>query len=592
MKKQVSALLELMDASEIKKAVYILVLFVGLAFLESIGIASIMPFLTILSDPSQIQQNDYLFALFLWLNQFDITTADEFLIFLGFLTFAIVCSTSVYKIAAQHAMNGFMEDMRIRISCRLFEAYLKQPYGYFITKHSAEMTKTMLSEVDQLLGNVFRPVLTMFSSTFLLITLVSFLIWLNPLVAFLAFVVLGLIYFFIYIALRSLLKRIGETVVEANEERFTTAGEVFGGIKDVKLFGHEEIFIQRFVSPSQRFAAAQTIYASLSTLPKHAVEAIAFGGIILLITFLLLGDTNNGLSDILPLVGVYGFTAYRLQPALQAIFSGSVALRYGAKILHNLRTVLNLDIPEGKHKGVGKFKLCDSIEFKAVCFKYPDSSDLALDSVSIKIPVGSCVGIVGRSGSGKSTFVDLLLGLLAPSSGSVLIDGKQLRSENLRDWQKTIGYVPQHIFVGDTTVIENIAFGEPADEIDINRASECARIAQIDELMGSRSSGHSNKSVGERGIGLSGGQRQRIGIARALYRDPQILVFDEATSALDTATEKQVITAIEGFRNSKTLIMVAHRISTLKHCDFIMCFDGGRLDQICSYEEARRKTVS
>jgi len=324
-------------------------------------------------------------------------------------------------------------------------------------------------------------------------------------------------------------------------------------------------------------------------VPYYLIEAIAFGGIILISIFMLTGngDDNVALGGILPILGLYAFAAYRIKPAVQNIFQGFTGLRFGRATVDNLYA----DIYQGNSteqlpvQKPLKLRVKHSIALDNLTYTYPNAIKPALNDLNIVIPVGSSLGIVGSTGAGKTTFVDVILGLLRPELGAITIDGKPVGENILRAWQQSLGYVPQDIFLTDATVAENIALGVPMHKIDIDQVEHCASLAQVSEFILNELPYQYETLVGERGVRLSGGQRQRIGIARALYHNPEVLVFDEATSALDSITEKAVMEAIDALTQQKTIILIAHRLSTVRNCNQIVLLDQGVIKAKGTFEE-------
>jgi len=562
---------------------------IGMALLESIGVVSVMPFLAVLGDPEMIEVNPILSEMFSIAKSLGVNDADHFLMVLGVGAFSIIIISSVYRIFTHFLLNRFIEMRRDSIGSRLLETYLYQPYSFFLGRHSGDMSKTVLSEVDQFVHQTLRPVIMMLAYSVVLVSLISLLVIADPKLAAIVAVTFGLLYLLVYFAIRGYLDKTGRLRVESNSERFLMASEAFGGIKSIKLRGCESFYMDRFSSASGRFARIYAGHQTLTQAPKFIVEAIAFGGVILLTLALLRqqgGEGSSALGQVLPLLGLYAFAAYRIQPAATAIYQGMANLRYGALTVDNLRRDLTIGTPDvPRHDMPPNGGVSEVIELDRIDFSYPETRKMTLSGINLKIPVGSSIGIVGSTGSGKTTLVDVLLGLLRPSEGAILVDGKPVTDNDLRGWQRNLGYVPQEIFLTDTNIAQNIAYGMPAEEVDMAQVERCARMAQVHDFISEELPDGYHSLVGERGVRLSGGQRQRIGIARALYHDPSVMVFDEATSALDTVTEQAVMQAIEGLQNNKTIIIIAHRLSTVRNCDNVVVLKGGRIKAQGSFDE-------
>ncbi|SIS47246.1 ABC transporter ATP-binding protein [Neptunomonas antarctica] len=582
-------ILDLLTHHEKRQGLRVLLMVIGMALLESIGVVSVMPFLAVLGNPEMININPVLSELFDMSKSFGVNSADQFLMALGVGAFLIIITSSIYRAFTHFYLNRFIEMRRDSIGSRLLETYLYQPYSFFLGRHSGEMSKTVLSEVDQFVHQTLRPVIMMLAYSVVLVSLIALLVIADPKLAIIVAATFGLLYFFVYLAIRGYLERTGKLRVESNSERFLMAAEAFGGIKSIKLRGCEPFYMDRFSSASRQFARIYAGHQTLTQAPKFLIEAIAFGGVILLTLALLHqqgGGQGGALGQVLPLLGLYAFAAYRIQPATTAIYLGMANLRYGALTVENLRRDLSIGVPDSHQQNVTGFDHArEYIELDNVDFSYPETTKMTLSGINLKIPVGSSIGIVGSTGSGKTTLVDIILGLLRPSEGAILVDGKLVTENNLRDWQRTLGYVPQEIFLTDTSIAQNIAYGLSREEIDMAQVERCARMAQVHDFISQELPGGYESLVGERGVRLSGGQRQRIGIARALYHDPSVMVFDEATSALDTVTEQAVMQAIEKFQNNKTIIIIAHRLSTVSNCDNVVILAGGHVKAQGSFNE-------
>ena len=423
-----------------------------------------------------------------------------------------------------------------------------------------------------------------------MITITLFLLRVDPLLALLAAGLLGGLYTAVYFRLKQKLVSLGSTLVVSNKNRYTAANEVFGGIKNIKLLGREQIYLSHFQNPSRELSDAAASQRTLSQVPKYIIEAFAFGGIILIVLILMSrsgGLSSTLLGQILPIVGIYTFSAYRLQPALQNVFKGVASLRFGQALVDNLHAGLLLknkknELPKKTPKSLS-FKDC--IKLHNLSYSYPNTKKKVLMDLNLQIPAGTSIGIIGSTGAGKTTLVDLVLGLLRPTKGKISIDGMVVTDERIREWQQSLGYVPQEIYLTDKSIYENIAFGIPKENINLDQVKHCASMAQVHDFIMYDLPLQYDTLVGERGVRLSGGQCQRIGIARALYHNPAVLLFDEATSALDMATEAAVMRSIDSLVKQKTIIIIAHRLSTVKNCDQIVVLEKGKIKAIGSYNQ-------
>ena len=587
-----SKVLSLLSASEIKKGGVILVLSIFLAVFESMGILSILPFFTVISNPDLIDTNQFLSSAFNLLKAYGVKDRSDFLIYLGSASLAVIFFTSLFRAYTSYSMNIYIEMLRHKISSRLVKNYLSKPYDFYLNRHSADLSKTILSEVDQFIGNVVRPLITMISYSFVLISITILVFIVNPLLASIAALLLGGFYSVLFLFLKSRLLTYGEIRTESNKMRFIIANECFSSIKEMKLLHKESVFLKRYKAPSEKLSRVLANFLLISQLPNYLVELVLFTIVLVIvaITIFVSGDGSvDSLSTLLPTLGLFMFSALRLKPSIQNIYQGLSSLRYSRPVIDNLyyefqgRTSTSSSIKSSSI--VSRIKPRGAISLKNVGFSYPEADSESISNVSLELKIGDTIGVVGSSGAGKTTFVDLLLGLLQPTSGCIYVDGRPVDKSTLSSWQASLGYVPQDIRLLDATVAENIAFGVDSKEIDFDRVSECARIAELDTFIDFQLAGGYHSKVGERGVKLSGGQRQRIAIARALYHDPDVVIFDEATSALDNLTEAAVMSSIDKMKKNKTLILVAHRLSTIKKCDQIILLDCGKVVAIGKYDD-------
>tara|TARA_B110000027_G_scaffold73924_1_gene78784 strand:- start:7100 stop:8920 length:1821 start_codon:yes stop_codon:yes gene_type:complete len=572
----------LLTPHELSRGILVLLLVMGMALLETVGVASVMPFLAVLGNPEMLNTNPALIWLFSIAKSTGIKSPDDFLILLGLGAFLLIVVSASYRIVTHYIMNNYIEMRRHSISSRLLQNYLRQPYGFFLNRHSSEMSSSILSEVDQVVGNIFRPAFSMFASSLVLFTITALLLIVNFWLTLIAVFILTGLYALVFLSLRHKLSDMGGLLLDTNKKRFKSASEVFGGIKDIKLLGCEQIYLDRFSKPSMEYATTHANHHTFNQIPSFLIEAIIFGALLLLTLTLMMssnGLNSNLLGQILPIIGLYSLAAYRLKPAVHHIYEGLASLRYGHAVINNLHKDLNHNnfqtkLPETKEKFIKPkhFFTIDNISYT-----YPNSTKPALEDLFLEIPVNSMIGIVGSTGAGKTTLVDVILGLLRTNNGQIKVDDVAITDSNLRAWQKSLGYVPQNIFLTDNTITENIALGVPIEQINFERVTYCARMAQIYDFVMKDMPSQFSTLVGERGVRLSGGQRQRIGIARALYNNPEVLIFDEATSSLDTITERAVMEAIDNIAQEKIIIIIAHRLSTVKNCDQILLLEKGKI---------------
>lgn len=574
--------LSLLTPPEKRRGALVLVLVVFMALLETAGVASVLPFLAVLGNPQVVETNPVLAWLYTTLG---FETVQNFLLALGIAAFAMVLFAAGFRVLTTYAMNRYISMRRHSLGERLLETYLRQPYTFFLNRHSGDLAKNILSEVDQVIGLVLGPAFHVIASSVVALALILLLVMLDPWLALAVGAAIGGMYALVYVVVQGLLGRMGEDRTAANTERFTAAGEALGGIKDIKLLGRESAYLSRFRPPSVRFARHAATSGTLAEVPKFLIEAVGVGGILGLALVLMV--TTEGIGTVLPILGLYAFAGYKLIPAAQRIYEGFARLRFGASAVEGVYEDLRQrsELAEIHNAGIPPWIPTQDITLDGLSYHYPNAAKPALQDISLTIPVGSVVGLVGGTGAGKTTLVDLILGLLRPTEGCLRIDGEEVTAANLRAWQNTLGYVPQDIFLTDSSIAENIALGVPPAQMDRAAVERCALMAQIHDFIVSELPEQYDTLVGERGVRLSGGQRQRIGIARALYHEPSVLVFDEATSALDSITERAVMDAVNSVRRHKTIILIAHRLSTVRNCDRIFMLENGRIHRSGSYDE-------
>lgn len=561
--------------------VFLTVTLVVRAFFELLGVASIAPFMAVVTDPSAIAANPWLDWVY---HQFSFKSNATFLVSMGIAVILLLIICNSISAITQYALLRFSWNTNHRLSVRLLTGYLSQPYSFFTKTNTSTLSNSILIEVSQVINGVLTPALNIVSRSLVTVALITLLFLTDLSLALIITVVLGGLYSGFYLMVRERQKQSGLRRVEANKSRFKITGESFGGIKDVKVLAREGAFVARFVPASLRFSKASAFNAVISQIPRYVFETIAFGGIISITLYYL--RSGKPISQVLPTISLYTLAGYRLMPELQQLFSGLAAIRFSSASLDSLCDDLQR-FPIGIRTAsteTGRLTFECGIELSKVTFCYPDTPSPAINNVSLSIKRNQTIGLVGASGSGKTTLADVLLGLYTPERGEILIDGIPLTEELLPSWRKSIGYVPQQIFLCDDTIANNIAFGVPKSKIDQGRVVTATQMAHLHEFISTLPDGYET-IVGERGVRLSGGQRQRIGIARALYQDPEILIMDEATSALDGATEGVVMEAIQELSGQKTIVLIAHRLSTVQHCDTIFMLDDGQLKWQGNYAE-------
>ena len=567
----------LFDAHERRRAVQVFLLMLGTAILQMLGIFSVNPFVMVLSIPDVVQSNRYFAAVY---DGLGFTDSGSFLFLVGLIMLGLFMASITFRALTSYAIARFSSMRLHTLSMRLLAVYLRQPYIFFLNRNTAGLGKLVLSEAAKVTKGVLLPLLHISADSLMVLAVIGLLVVIDPVIALVVAIGLGGAYAALYYLSRSYLSRIGKDRLQAEHRRFILANEALSGIKELQLLGRERAYLQRYREPSERYARNHAAFKLVSTMPRYGMEAITFGGVFGLVLFLV--SREGGVIGALPLIVLYAMATSRLLPAFQQIYRNLSEIRFSYAGLESVYNDLTANeghrlTKPGKVRIAEEERIGGSIRLDDVSFHYPGTERFVVRGLDLEIPAGSSAAFVGSTGAGKSTTVDLIMGLLEPSEGSVVIDGRRLDGRKLRAWQQNIGYVPQTIYLSDDTVRANIAFGIDPELVDEEAVRRAARIAHIDDFIADELPKGYDSFIGERGIRLSGGQRQRLAIARALYHDPKLLVFDEATSALDNSTEAAVMEALQELRGNRTVILIAHRLSTVKTCDQIFVLEQGRL---------------
>ncbi len=566
-----------------RQAFILLFMITIMALIEMMGVASILPFVTVLTNPGLIETNFILNKMFQISNNFGVENNLDFLFALGVLIFLLLIISISFKALTLYIQIQFVEKLQHDISKRLVERYLNQPYSWFLNRHSADFAKTILSEVDNVLGNGITPMIELIAKSMITITIFGLLLVVDMKTSLIVSFLLGGSYGIIYKLSSKHVGELGKDRLKKNQLLFTSVSDAFGALKEIKVGGLEQIYVRRFSDPAQTIAKNQASSTIIRELPRYVLEAIAFGGIILLILYLMIekGSFNNAL----PIISLYAFAGYRLLPALQQIYASfSKFIFIGPsldKIFYDFKNLKTFDLEQPEEF----LEFNKVINLKDINFNYPNTSRLAIRNLTLSIPANNTVAFVGSTGSGKTTVVDIILGLLEAQKGILEVDGIAIKKQNLKSWQRSIGYVPQNIFLTDDTIAANIALGVDHKDINLETVEEVSKIANLHKFVIEELNDKYQTKIGERGVRLSGGQRQRIGIARALYNKPKLLILDEATSALDNKTEKAVMEAVNNLSKSITIILIAHRLNTVKNCDEIFLLEKGELKDKGNFED-------
>jgi len=551
---------------------------------EVVSLAAVLPFLTVLANPEGLWNQQLVRK---WATFFGIDRAADLLLPIT-IAFALAAVTSGSIRLINLWLNGRLAAaIGSDLSCEVYRRTLYQPYGVHLSRNSSSLIASISGDVSRIITQVLLPLLLLASSGLIAIGLVVTLAVINWSIAFGLGLALVLVYLFAILSSKQPLKRLGHRQVVLTQRLIQSLQEGLGAIRDVLLEGTQEFYVKNYSKADRSLRRVATDSSFLSSYPRLVLEPIGMA-LIAITAYLLI--RYQGIGGTLPLLGALALGAQRLLPMSQKVYEGWAQSQGAKSSLANVLDLLNQPISVAEQRPrPAPLELKDKLCFEGVRFRYRPGLAEVLRGLDIEIRSGERIGLIGSTGSGKSTTLDLLMGLLEPTSGRILVDGEDLHDsrfpERLLAWRATIAHVPQSIYLSDSSIAENIAFGLSKDQINLALVREAAKQAHIADFIESSPDGY-NTFVGERGVRLSGGQRQRIGIARALYKNAQWLIFDEATSALDNETEAAVMDSIEGLSRSLTVILIAHRLSTVERCDRVI-----KLDQGCVLSEGTPRVV-
>lgn len=537
-----------------------LLLFVGM-FLEVFGLGILIPVLSILLDPKMVEKTPLISSIRDVFSEF---SDQSFIIFLLVAIIVVYLIKSLFLVLLTHKQNVLLNNISTYVSNNLFHSYLIQPYSFHLNKNAAELIKNIQVEINYFYAFLLS-LITVFLESGFVISILAFLIYLEPLGAISIGLFYGMLSFLFLQFTKRRLSIWGKQRQELDSEVSKIALEGFGGIKDLLILGKTSFFIERYSKKNLFKARIGANHATLSQIPRFYLELSSIFGLISFIVLLLFQGKDA--KSLITILGIFVAATFRMIPSLNRIISAFQTMKFyksSVDVVHNESE--NINKSHRIQHSKGNFKFQNKIVFKNINFSFFESNKILKD-LNFEIQKGNIIGIIGESGSGKSTLVDLLLGLHLPNSGDILIDGIS-GFQMKQSWRSAIGYVSQSIYLIDDSIKNNIALGISEDQIEDIRITEVIKQVQLYKFINNLELGV-NTRVGERGVQLSGGQRQRIGIARALYNNPDLLILDEATSALDTETEKEVMDSIHAFKGEKTIILIAHRLSTLSIADHV-----------------------
>jgi ABC-type multidrug transport system fused ATPase/permease subunit len=550
---------------------------------EVLGVFSILPFLAIAGNPSMALSHPLLRQAYDFLG---FRKEVSFVVAAGLVTIVAILVTNVINLASLWYRTWFCNAVLSEMSGRLFRGFLSRPYPFFLERNTAVLGKELLNETQNFYTYVLEPVTIMFARGLQVAAVGMALIVFDWRTALLAAALFGGFYGAASLLLHSRINRYGTMRYEANERRFRLAAEALGGVKELQLFGRGEWYANAFDKESRLMALSCNRLSVFSMTPRFVIEVLVFTALVLVVLVKMM--RGESFQQLAPSLGVFAVAGLRMLPSVQLLYQYSTLLSSSRVVLTQITKLFGevgalYSTPSLPTPVAHPLRLTRSLTITDVTFSYPQRSRNVLDTVRLNIPAGSCVGICGPSGAGKTTLMDVCLGLLEPDAGQVVIDGEPLTGRNRAAWQRNIGYVPQTIYLIDGTIAENIAFATDRQSLDRGAVVVAAKLAHLHDFIESTEHGYDTR-VGERGVRLSGGQRQRVAIARALYRDPDILFFDEATSALDSESEALVVEAVQSLAHMKTIIIIAHRLSTLRYCDTIYELRNGRIAKSGPYD--------
>jgi ABC-type multidrug transport system fused ATPase/permease subunit len=568
-------ILSLLDVRQRRKTIGLIVLMLLGMALEMVGIGLVLPVVGLMTSPDLFERISGAQLLMAWFRYPD----QKELVFWGMIALTLVYGLkNGYLAVLAWAQSSFVFRLHADLSQRLFAHYLCQSYTFHLQHNSAQLIRNIVVEVN-LFTNALQAFMVLSTELLVMGGVAVLLLFVEPLATLIVLGTLGFAAVLFYLVVRNRLSHWGKERQYYDGKRIQLVQEGLGSVKEIRLLGRESDFLEQYRHCNKINARVLHNQHFLQQLPRLWLEVLAIAGLVVVVLTLIAQGRSP--TDFLPTIGLFGAAAFRLMPSINRCLTSIQSTRFALSAVNTLYQELvevaaerNAQLTEKRKVQVVE-KFNDRIDLSAVSFQYPGSEDLVLFNIRLSIPRGAMIGFIGESGAGKSTLVDIILGLLTPSSGVVLVDGEDIH-KNLRAWQNQIGYVSQTIYLTDDNLRRNVAFGLADEDIDENAVWNALRAAQLENFVRQLPEGLNTK-LGERGVRLSGGQRQRIGIARALYHDPSILVLDEATSALDTDTESGVMEAVQAMHGEKTVLIITHRLSTIQHCDQVIRVDNGTI---------------
>ncbi|EQA52888.1 ABC transporter ATP-binding protein [Leptospira kmetyi] len=563
-----------------KKQFILLIFLIGFAsFMEVFSIGAVLPFLSALTMPEKIFEIESIKPL---LSLSNISHTNDLILATTIVFIVSSLIAGGMRLLLLWVSNRLSFAAGTDLSSKIYQKTLYQPYRVHLDRNSSEVVSGILIKAKRMIGSIILPIVQIISSVFIVISVLFFLVQLNPILLGTIMITFGGFYFIFAFFVRNQLARNSHIETKEHSHVLKLLQDGLGGIRDILLNGNQKFYTEIFKESDEKLRKASAISSFTSASPKYVVEAMGMVFFAILAYSIFL--KNGGLQSSLPFLGALALGAQRLLPILQQAYQGWAMVKGSKGTLQDVVQLLEQPLPAYAFLPQPKsISFNERLVIDNLSFQYHSDGPYILKNITITVPKGSRIGIIGQTGSGKSTLLDLIMGLLEPSSGRIFLDETLLSEENIRSWQASIANVPQSIFLSDNTILENIALGIPRERIDIEKVKRAAKSAKIAEHIESLKDGY-DTLVGERGARLSGGQRQRIGIARALYKDASVIIFDEATSALDNETERSVMESIDGLGKDLTILMIAHRLSTVKNCDQIIELNAGKIGRSGKFE--------
>jgi len=552
----------------------LVVLMVFTSIVEVFGIGMVIPFLGALTSPEKVFLHEWSQP---FLQIFNISSPDQIILPLTIVFIAASILSGSVRILLLWFSTRLSWSIGADLSVDIYRKTLYQSYEVHSSRNSSSLITGIFNKTNEAVTQAILPVMLILSSTMMLLSVLIVLVIVDPEVALFAFLIFGLIYLLIVFVIRKGLSKNSRIINKEQDKVLKALQEGLGGIRDILIDNLQEVYCRIFQNSDLPLRAARSNNQVIKGMPRFLIETM---GMVLIATIaLVIVGKSGGVGDAIPLLGTIVLGSQKMLPLLQQIYASWISIQGSKDQVLDVISLLNQpgdsrELDDGKEMSFTK-----KILIKDIYYKYPSGKNDILKGVDLEILKGQKVGFIGTTGSGKSTLLDVVMGLLFPYNGGVYIDGTLLTSKNYHEWQKYISHVPQNIFLSDSTVYENIAFGTPKEDIDYKRVHSAAKIAEISDSIESWNHEY-DTIIGERGMRLSGGQRQRLGIARALYKNTSVLILDEATSALDTKTEKKIMSSVQRYSQDRTILMIAHRVSTLSDCDLIVELEQGKVAKI------------